>query len=337
MIDNKIELKKNNWNCVDDLNKLLPEVNVFPYKGSIDRYGFSHILSNICGFKKPKRAFAEWVHGWHWHDLPSPEILGVHLLSRSVPIIVANNKEFEALKSAGYKNIIIGGLPSAYIKKQHSSKNENALLAIPPHTGEDILFNNSQNEYLDYLESLKNDFNGIYVSIFYLDWEGPLHKAVQKRGLNVIQGARPDDANSLIRMRCLFDAFNYVTSNYMGSHFIYAQFANCKFSLSGPKHHDDEETWLGDGNIKQYSLNEVQKMVEVRSEKYLRSRFSKYFVNHPKNGICDIDLASSEIGLDVLLSKNEILEAIGWNLRGQLRGYFRGALNRGRTVIFKIR
>ena len=83
-------------------------------------------------------------------------------------------------------------------------------------------------------------------------------------------------------MRSLFDAFNYVTSNYMGSHFIYAQFTNCKFSLSGPKHHD-KESFLGGGNIKRYSLNEVQKMVEVRSEKYLFSRFNKYFVDHPKN------------------------------------------------------
>ena len=36
----------------------------------------------------------------------------------------------------------------------------------------------------------------------------------------------------------------------------------------------------------------------------------------------------------MLLSLNEILEAIGWNLSGQLRGYFR-ALNRGRRMIFK--
>ena len=69
----------------------------------------------------------------------------------------------------------------------------------------------------------------------------------------------------------------------MGSHFIYAQFANCKFSLSGPNTMIKKKSFLGGGNIKRYSLNEVQKMVEVRSEKYLFSRFNKYFVDHPKN------------------------------------------------------
>lgn len=328
-MNKNIYLKKRNyWESDHDLNKLLPNVETFPLKGGIDRYGFSHILSKICGLNKPRRTFAEWIHGWHWHDVPSPEILGVHLLNHSVPIIVTNKKEYIALKESGFKNVIVGGLPSAYINQQHFSKNKDALLAIPPHTGEDIYFNNSQDEYMDYLESLKNKFDGIYISIFYLDLDGPLHKAAKKRGLNIIQGARPDDSNSLLRMRAIFDAFSFVTSNYMGSHFIYSQFANCKFSFSGPMHCDGEESWLGQGNTKNYSLDEVIKMVNVRSEKYLRSRFNKYFVEDPRHGHCDSSLAKKEIGLDNVLNKNKILEAVGWSLYGKFRGYSRGILNR---------
>ena len=73
--------QKNKWSCLEELMSLLPEVNVFSYKGSIDRFGFSYILAKICGFEKPRRTFAEWVHGWHWHDLPTSEILGLHLLN----------------------------------------------------------------------------------------------------------------------------------------------------------------------------------------------------------------------------------------------------------------
>ena len=98
-------------------------MNVFAYKGSIDRYMDFHTFCQISvDLKNQSERLLNGFTAGIGMTCPSPEILGVHLLSRSVPIIVANNKEFEALKSAGYKNIIIGGLPSAYIKKQHSSK-----------------------------------------------------------------------------------------------------------------------------------------------------------------------------------------------------------------------
>tara|TARA_B100001093_G_scaffold505879_1_gene563907 strand:- start:4194 stop:5216 length:1023 start_codon:yes stop_codon:yes gene_type:complete len=325
--------QKNKWSCLEELMSLLPEVNVFSYKGSIDRFGFSYILAKICGFEKPRRTFAEWVHGWHWHDLPTSEILGLHLLNRSVPVVVANKKEYEALKNEDFSKVIIGGLPAAYVKQQHSYRNENALLSIPPHTGEHIKFENSQTSYLDYLESIKRNFDGIYVCIFYLDWDGPLHKGAKERGLHVIQGARPDDANSLIRMRSIFDAFNYVTSNFIGSHFVYAQFSNCKFSLSGPKYHDNEQVWLQQNNKKKYSLSEIQKMVEIRSEQYLKENFNSYLLDDPRKGICDMSTAISEIGFYDTLNKNEILDAVGWSFNSKIRGYIRGGLNKTKGLI----
>ena len=69
-------------------------------------------------------------------------------------------------------------------------------------------------------------------------------------------------------------------------------------------------------------------MVEVRSEKYLRSRFNQYFVEDPHHGHCDISLAKKEIGLESILNKNQILDAVGWSLYGKFRGYSRGILNR---------
>lgn len=321
------------WRSPEDLKKLIPNVRPVHSRGSIDRYGFTYLLADICGLKKPRRAFAEWIHGWVWDDQPTEETLAVGNLHRSVPVVVRNNLEYEALKAAGFTKVFVGGLPFCYVQSQHQVRNDHALLAFPPHSAESEVLNNSQKDYFDYLEALKHDFDGIYVSIFFLDWGGALHRAAEKRGLNVILGARPDDANSLSRTRSLLDAFNFVTSNTMGSHFVYALYAGCRFSFSGPLYAYDEEVLLGNGNPNNHSLSRVKRVIEVQSESYLRSRYDRFFLDHPRDGRLDIAFARSELGHANIMNKNKIKEVVGWTIPGQLRGYLRGSINRAQGFI----
>ena len=321
------------WECEQELERIIPSVQPFSVSGSIDRYGFTHVLAALCGLKNPKRPFAEWIHGWIWDEQPTAESLAVDKLNRTVPVVVRNNLEYECLKSAGFREIHIGGLPFCYVGKQHNSKNKHALLAIPPHSAEVERLNSSQIEYMNFLETLKSDFDGVYVSIFYLDWGGALHQAARARGLNIILGARPDDANSLIRTRSLFDAFDFVTSNIMGSHFVYALHANCKFSFSGPIYQYDEQTFLGNGNPNNHSLAKVERFLNIQSERYLRSRFDLFFTDHPSSGSCNMELGRSEIGVDNVLNKEQIREVVGWTIPGQMHGYLRGGLNRAQRIL----
>jgi hypothetical protein len=50
------------------------------------------------------------------------------------------------------------------------------LLAFPPHSAEVGRVTADQGAYFDYLETLKHDFESIYVCVHYLDMNGPLHK-----------------------------------------------------------------------------------------------------------------------------------------------------------------
>lgn len=321
------------WQRPGDLKKLIPPVRPVNVKGSIDRYGFTYLLADICGLKRPRRTFAEWIHGWVWDDQPTEETLAVGSLHRSVPVVVRNNLEYEALNAAGFKKVFIGGLPFCYLGKQHLVRNDHALLAIPPHSAELERLNDSQIEYFDYLEAIKSDFDGVYVSVFHLDWGGALHRAAERRGLNVILGARPDDANSLIRTRSLLDAFSFVTSNTMGSHFVYALYAGCRFSFSGPLYSYSEEVFLGNGNPNNHSLSRVERLMEVQSENYLRSRFDRFFLDHPRDGRSEIALGWSEIGHSNILNRNRIKEVVGWTISGQMRGYLCGSINRAQRLI----
>jgi len=316
------------WENINELNSLLPTHKIFKSLGSIDRYGFSHLLAKQCGLDKPPRTFAEWLHGWVWDDKPNPESLAVQKLRRNLQLIVRSEAERNALIEAGFKNIAIGGLPFMYVNQQHKFRNPYSLLAFPPHSAEAERLNSNQEDYLDYLESIKNSFDGIYVSIFYLDWDGSMHFEAKKRGLHVIQGSRPDDINSLIRMRAIFDSFSFVTSNTMGSHFMYALFAGCKFTFSGPWYYYDEDVLLANGNPHGYSSHAIRRSIEVQQFEYLKSRFENFFANSPSEGSFGQNLAAEEMGQRYRLSLHEITHLLGWTWLGQIQGYVGGGMRK---------
>lgn len=319
---------------MEKIDQRLPPFVPIRITSGVDRYGFSSVLAKQCGRFFAPRSFAEWIHGWIWHDEPTEELLACSKLSRDIKIVVCNEKELSTLKKSGFRDVRIGGLPFAYVQRQHESRLAEALLAFPPHSAEKEKVNSEQSNYMDYLESLKKDFDSIYVCIHYLDIGGAMHNGALARGLGVIQGARPDDANSLLRMRSILDSFSYVTSNVIGSHMLYALFAGCRFSFCGPLYGYEESVYLGDGNPNNHSIDYVQLLLELQSESYLRKRFGRFIVNNPRMGIDDFDFADTAIGTRFIMAHHQIEDALGWSINGQIRGYVSGARRRlGRSIL----
>jgi len=313
---------------IDSILDRLPSVVPVNITSGVDRYGFSSGLAKRCGRRVVPRSFANWVHGWMWHEDPTDELLACSRLPREVTIVVRNEKERTALVDAGFSDVRMGGLPFAYVQRQHESRQVDALLAFPPHSAESERLSIDQESYMDYLESLKNDFEAVCVSIYYLDMGGAMHSAALARGLHVIQGARPDDANSLVRMRSILDSFSYVTSNVMGSHMLYALFAGCRFSFGGPIYGYNESVFLGQGNPHGHTNEYVQLLLKLQSEPYLRKRFGRFFVNNPRMGIEDLSFAEDAIGMRYILAPDQLEDALGWSFRGQVRGYVSGVRRR---------
>ena len=312
---------------------LLPPFTQIKITSGVDRYGFSSVLAKRCGRRAVLRSFANWVHGWVWSEEPTAELLACAKMARNLIMVVCNEIEKKTLTDLNFTNVRVGGLPFAYVERQHRQRHENSLLAFPPHSAEAERVTNNQAKYLDFLEAMKKDFESIHLSVYYLDLGGPLHKAANVRGLQVIQGARADDANSLLRTRSMLDSFKYVTSNAMGSHMLYALFAGCEFSFCGPMYGYEESVFLAGGNPHGHSSDYIQLALKLHSEPYLRNKFSKFFVNHPRDGIGDLSFAEEEIGAKFIMSTMQIKDALGWNVNGQLKGYFSGALRRASRVL----
>lgn len=324
-----------NWNTAEELIKLLPKSLPFKLNGSIDRYGFKSFLANYCGYKTPPRTFAEWIHGWIWDENPDSESLMFKNISKDVQIIVRNESERRSLAEEGYKKVSAGGLPFGYINQQHQNRNPDALLCFPPHSAEVEKLHSNQTDYLDFLESIKYSFDGIYISIHYLDWNSSLHREAIKRGLQVIQGARPDDVNSLQRIRALLDAFTNVTSNTMGSHFVYALSSGCKYSICGPLFTYDEKTLLSNGNSFNHQKKYIEKLISIQQPDYLKKRFGKFMTNSPKEGVYDYEFGFQQIAIDSKLEREDIKKLLGWTFLGKLSGYSNGIKRRTKKILFQ--
>jgi hypothetical protein len=250
-----------------------------------------------------------------------------------VTIVVRNEVEQKALESEGFKDVRIGGLPFAYIEQQHDLRSEDALLAFPPHSAERERLTSEQAKYFDYLESLKPDFEEVFVSVHYLDIGSPLQDAAMARGLKIIPGARPDDANSLYRSRATLDSFEHVTSNVMGSHVLYALFADCKFSFGGPIYEYDALVLMGIDNPIGHTAEYLDMSLYYYSEMYLRKRFGHFFVGNPREGLSDRQYAGQAIGEDFKMAPREVEDALGWGRIGQVKGYCKGAWRRLRRSL----
>jgi hypothetical protein len=311
-----------------NIDKYLPETNPINITSGVDRYGFSSVLAKRLNIRHVPRSFANWVHGWCWWTMHTAELLSCHKLPKDTSIIVTNAEEKKALISDGFENVRAGGIPFAYVAKQHSYRTDRALLAFPPHTAEVEKFSNDHKEYFDYLESIKKDYEDIYVSIYYLDIDTPMHFAALHRGLKVVQGANPSDANGLIRVRSILDSFKYVTSNTMGSHMLYALYSECNFSFSGPFYALDESVFLSNGNPHKHTTKYINEMLRVVSHAYVKEQFPHFFQQHPSMGIQALEYAVEAIGEKYILQPSDIKDALGWSLTGQVIGYAKGAKRR---------
>ena len=307
---------------------------LFPCKpfrliSSTDRYGFTDILREQFGLRWRPRSFATWVHGWAWWEATRSEELAIKNTDKEwMRCVVANAHEKELLESEGFKHIWIGGLPFAYTFPSNLTRFNGSLLAMLPHSTESERLNKHCFEYLDYIESIKNNYSSVYVSVYYLDKSDELISEISKRGLSFIDGARPDDANSLKRMRAIFDSFEFVTSNTMGSHIIYSLYSGCKTSLCGPMYSYDESIFLANGSPQKHSNEYIQQNLYILSNIYLMSNFQFLFTETPINGFYSEEYGKQQVGYYNKLNNIEIKHALQWHWRGQIRNYSAGAMRR---------
>ena len=302
-----------------------------PLRGGVDRYGFSHLLADRLGLARPPRSFANWLHGWIWWDAEGSKDLMFNRKIRHKTHVVAAPAQCAPLRREGFTDIRVGGLPFAYVGQTRFQRMPNSLLVMPPHSSDADRLKSSQDEYLDYIGTIKDAFDLVAVCVFYSDFTPALEANLRGRGLHYLLGARPDDANGLQRMRAIFDAFEYVTTNTMGSHVAYAMHSGCKTSIAGPAYRYTAEDFqsLADAENAEY----LERLLHYYSRQFIQARFPSLVTSSPAQAIDMTGLGSDAIGSGHLLDRESILDALSWRTLPQIVGYLDAGRHRIRNAI----
>ena len=295
----------------------------YPSNGWSDQYGALQTAAAYSGSSCRRDAFeAVWQHGCFgpWVDY-APRLLTYSTpKAEDIPVYVAREDQAELLRRSGFKRAKAIGLPIVYAPEYPVSRVRGSLLVVPTHT----IFGNQSTDrslfarYAEEIADIAGEFEHVAVCLHSNCRKAGLWvDEFERLGIPVIDGANPDDQNSLLRMRMLFNQFEVVSSNGWGSHVAYALAFGCRVSIYGTEVRPDPDellkdpTWAADR-----ALIPAANSVEVRERE---ATFLQRFRVGPGRAVADVELGRWLIGSEHRISPSEMggLLSESSNVRGR--------------------
>jgi hypothetical protein len=265
--------------------------------------------------------------------MEAKDIIGSYSNLTDIPVVVATDAQYKTVISEHPNlKVVIGGVPYIYCPNFIVEKQKHVLLAFLAHSAEEEKHDVVDAQYLDYLSSIKDSWEKIFVSVYYLDVTPVLVNEIERRGLKVLVGANPADKFSMYKTKLMFSLADSVHSNVMGSHVAYALAENCKVSLF-----DDLYTYDPLIRVQQedVSMEDANKDSYFQSKKYLIKKFPQLFCD-PTQAIRNQSMGRECLGEQNILSSSELKDVIGWNFLQQLNGFSMGFYRRAKRKLSDI-
>jgi hypothetical protein len=292
----------------------------------------------LYGGGEVKKARCNWVHGWKWYAINDFRLLGPNSLNmRFKTIVVTNRMQHFALKNAGFKRVIQGGLPFSYIldykiNNQIKFKKNKDILVILPKSQSYMPTRNAFSKMISYVSDSPNLKNRAIFCVFPSDIKKPeCISLLNKSDIPFISGASIDDRYGLIRIRDIFSSFNYAITNTIGSHIPYMAALGLNVSILGPFDERPAAFFASDPILASYGDKFLNYLEFVHSEKYAKDNLPHFF-DGSFNQQESIKWGLSEIGYDSRLSKDQLSYILGWNTSG----FARAAFETSTRLLFKL-
>lgn len=309
-----------------------PKIEIGNNSSGIFRFGFHKWLIKNSIINKYSYIRCNWEHGWQDDEFILKNItLYKSWLNRKITQIVTSNKKKNFLLDNGFSDIQVAPLPFYFFWRDHNQKfkkvDNNNLLVLPNkirHNSKiDSEIKNLQS-YFDYIESFKTQFEKIYVSIPFDEYKINVYRdLIKKYNFNIIQGISPFDENGYLRVLSIFENFNVITAQGVGSHFIYAQILKKKISMCGPLKPPIRVS--SKFNLPAKCPIDKKKLLEefeyVSSNDYIKKYHNNLIKDNPSNGTCDFDWAYKNIGERKEITNNEIKDLLNINFKGQCKNF----------------
>lgn len=221
--------------------------------GWSDQYGALSVAANYARvtLANGHRLHAYWSHGCDgpWYNFSPALLCNNTPNARALPVLVARLDQAELLQAHGYAQARAIGLPIIYTRSSGLPRIPGSLLVVPTHTlaGEKFPDRSAFEAYAHEIEQAAVGFSRVVVCIHPSCRQNGLWVTEFSRlGFEIVYGAQSNDLNALVRMRCLFEQFETVTTNGWGSHVAYALAFGAKVSIHGSQPVRSEADYLRD-------------------------------------------------------------------------------------------
>lgn len=296
----------------------------------INFYGAAKMVADRLGIKNPPTSYVSWAHGWRAEEIlyanqlaydchigikgqPNDKItIPAH---KRRPYLVPTKAQEALLRENGFPDTRAVGLPFVYVDPDPTVKRiPGSLLVMPAHVLAHMEEGRTDEiQYLEYIKSIAHQFSRV---VFCINLgclgSGLWINNLEKYGFDYLFGAGMMDQMALFRMRRLFDTFEYMTSNGIGSHFIYAGLCGVKVSLAGPMHttpadiFKNEPEWQDPERRKTYLMTH-----QLLQQDRLQARFPWLYTDPITSKPC-VEWAKEETGYDNKVSFETLAQLFGW-------------------------
>ncbi len=295
---------------IKEINNILPKYEILSPLSEVDYYGFSSSIASNIGVKDLCYIKVNWKHAWIYTDLQYTEQLIVN--SKAKINVVANLEQKAFLKKHSIDALVLGS-PFAYVHDYDQEKIKRipkSLLVMPPHSLPYTNHSFDENRYVKEIIELKEDFDFIAVCIHRSCVNKDLWvKSFKKQGISIIVGADTLDKNGFLRMSRIFSSFEYMTTNTIGSHILYASYSGCKVSIYGTYIEYSKLDFVDDPfyNKRPYMLDYN---LEQSSHQKIREKYQFFFIS-PIKSRQNIEWANNEIGKENMVTSFDIAKLFG--------------------------
>ncbi len=314
-LQRKLEIDEPNGhhNVIENFANLLPPIRIVKLRCESDYYGASYLIGEKLGFTTPPQSNAEWQHGWpygpinHFRQISNSQVRGLRL--------VATEEHAKILRGAGMKAIATG-MPFLHTQQPITKRIPSSLLIMPAHVTKHSKHSVNEMEYVDSICSIRNRFSLVVACISQqcID-KGYWTKSFDSVGIQWIAGAGAHDANALRRMRSLFSYFDVMTSNTLGSHFVYAAYSGCRPSLFGPIHKYSQSDFEHEPLYRKYP--ELLPLALQRTSAESIQKYYPHLFCEPQDSQLSADWACRELGGEHIKSPAEMSRLLGWGASKQ--------------------
>ncbi len=199
---------------------------------------------------------------------------------------------------------IIHYAQNAYTEEQIAAEKKrlgrNALF-FPAHSSHLVQTSFSLEESLDYLNTIKKDFDTIRISVYWKDYLDGLHAAYTSSGYECVTAGHMFDPFFLPRLKALLSVTDHTFGISYGTNIAYSIYMQKPFTLKKQEDYSDFSEHPD-------PINEAKKAVECRKNTL---QFLQYFETYNTEiSSAQYNLCNHHFGYDQVRSRDELLTLI---------------------------